>query len=128
MKKRGREPTNKKPSKEMVNNYGVFPIKRLKVGKKKHYHVIVLLGEKENISVGLTSNNKRGDLIPVKYSNKDSGYMKRTASRELTKSYDDKIQNFTIDKQSEERAYRIAINKLLKDIGKTKKAKKRNSK
>ena len=90
--------------------------------------MIVLSGKKENISVGLTSNNTRGDLLPVKYSNGSSGYMKRTASREYANAYDNKIENFTVDIDNEKIAYRIAMNKLLNDIGKNRKVKKRNKK
>ena len=118
----------KNKNKKSYIEYGVFPIKRLKVGKKKHYHVIVLQGDKENISIGLTSKNKRGDLLPVKYSNKGVGFMKRTASREFVKYYDNKLEKFNIDKESENKAYRIAMNKLLKDIGHSQKSKRRNEK
>ena len=59
-------------------DYGVLPVHRVKQDKR-HPHVVVLKGKKENISVGLTTKNPQWDLIEVKYSNGQKGYMKRTA-------------------------------------------------
>lgn len=100
--------------------FGSFPIHRVKQGSK-HPHIVVMQGQKENISVGLTTKNPRGDLIKVFYSNGKTGYMKRTATRQSTNKYDKKKLNYYVDKQSEEIAYRIAMNKLLSGIGKSKK-------
>lgn len=75
-------------------------------------------GTKENISVGLTTKNPRNDLIKVKYSNGETAYMKRTATRQSKKLYDKKKLNYTLDKDSEKLAYEIAIKKMLKDINK----------
>lgn len=105
--------------KKSKNLYGEFPIHRVKQGNK-HPHVLVYKGDKENISVGLTTKNPRGDLISVKYSNGKKGFMKRTATRQSSKKYDDKELNYRLDKKSENLAYSIATNKLLKDIGKKK--------
>lgn len=97
-----------------------MPIHRLKYSPK-HPHLVVMQGQKENISIGLTTKNPRGDLIKVTYSNGKTGYMKRTATRESKKKYDKERLNYHVDKKSEEIAYRIAMNKLLNGIGKTKK-------
>lgn len=78
------------------------------------------MGNTENISVGLTSKNPRNDLIKIKYSNGETAYMKRTATRQNKKLYDKKKLNYTLDKKSEDLAYDIAIRKMLKDIGKKK--------
>lgn len=105
---------------ESNNSHGNFPIHRVKQGRK-HPHVVVYKGDKENISVGLTSKNPRGDLFDVNYTNGKKAFMKRTATRQSNKKYDDKELNLNLDKKSEDLAYRIATNKLLKDIGKNKK-------
>lgn len=104
-----------------------MPIKRIKF-YPRHPHVVVFEGDDENISLGLTSSNTRGDLIPVTCSNGKKVYMKRTATRQNKNLYDSRVEKYKLDKQSEEKAYEIAKNKLLNDIGKkTYKKKKRKS-
>lgn len=44
--------------------------------------------------------------------------MKRTATRQKKYLYDSRVEKYKLDKQSEEKAYEIAKNKLLNDIGK----------
>ena len=99
-----------------------MPIKRIKYGDR-HPHVVVLENDKEFISVGLTTKNPRDDLKSVKYSNEKTGYIKRNATREYRNLYSDKNEKYNLDLKSENVAYRISMNKLLKDIGKDKKKK-----
>ena len=91
-----------------------MPIRRVKYGDR-HPHVVVLEGDNENISVGLTTSNKRGDLTPVRYSNGKKGYKKRNADRK-DKYFYDRLEKYHLDVESENKAYKIAINKLLKDL------------
>lgn len=116
---------SKKKKSIKKNTFGIVPIQRSKFNPR-HPHVMVIVGDKENITVGLTTKNKRNDLIPVNYSNGDSAFMHRTATRQSSKLYSNHIENFKLDKASENKAYKIAINKMLKDIGKPVKKKKRN--
>ena len=127
-KKYSKRKVNKYRYKQRSNNYlkfGKMPIKRVKFGDR-HPHVIICEGDFENISVGLTTSNNRKDLKRVYYSNGKTAYMKRTASRENVSQYESKTEKYHLDLESENRAYKIAINKLLKDIGKDKKRNKKN--
>lgn len=109
----------KKKKSDNKEKFGVFPIYRTKHAER-HPHVVVLQGKDENISVGLTTKNASGDLIPVKYSNGKKAFMKRSASRKKKSLYERKQENYFLDKESEKIAYQKAIYKMLKDIDKKK--------
>ena len=122
-KNKKKKKSSRKPRRR--NEYGIMPIHRSKY-QPRHPHVVILQGKKENISVGLTTENSRGDLIPVKYSNGETAFMKRTAARQSNNLYASKEEKYKLDKVSEHKAYEIAVRKMLGDIGKTDKNKKRN--
>ena len=90
MAKRKHKKKSSKQSNCSKIKYGILPIRRVKYGDR-HPHVVVLEGDNENISVGLTTSNKRGDLTPVRYSNGKKGYMKRNADRKDKYFYDRKV-------------------------------------
>ena len=95
--------------------YGNMPIHRAKFGNR-HPHLVVIHNDKEFISVGLTTSNKRNDLRKVYYSNGKQAYLKRNAERKKRSLYEKKRERFNVDIETENHAYKIAMNKLLNDF------------
>lgn len=80
-------------------------------------HVIVHTIDNHHISVGLTSDNpknKRNQKLNKVYESRGKiSRLKRNATYDSIYNYSKKM-NFTIDEQSEEKAIKIANNKLKK--------------
>lgn len=108
--------------------YGNMPVHRYKKGNEKtksgHPHVVAFKGKKYWVSVGLTSDKpgdkKNQSLQLVKESSGKISRLKRNATIDLKKNYDNKVSNIKVDKKTEEIVKQKCINKVRREINEKK--------